>query len=153
VTALNTKSSTWSVFYQFDQFLWSPAGDPARGVGVFFRFGASDGDPNPVKYHFSTGVEGKGIVPGRPRDTFGIGWYRAELSDKFFPFLREQLKLGLEREDAVEVYYNAAITPWLNVTADLQIINPALKKTLGSDGALKDVNTAVIGGLRVYTRF
>ena len=51
------------------------------------------------------------------------------------------------------MYYSAALTRWLNVTADLQIINPALKKVLGSDGRLQDVDTAVVAGLRIYSRF
>ena len=59
-------------------------------------------------------------------------------------------KVGLDREDAIEMYYK----PWLNVTADLQIIAPALKKTLDSSGNnLKDVDTAVVAGLRLYVRF
>jgi hypothetical protein len=36
---------------------------------------------------------------------------------------------------------------------DLQIVNPALKKTVGSGGQLKDVETAVVGGLRAFVRF
>ena len=36
----------------------------------------------------------------------------------------QQLNLGLHHEDTVEMYYNAALTPWLNATADLQIVNP-----------------------------
>ena len=32
------------------------------------------------------------------------------------------------------MYYNAAITHWLNLTADLQIINPGLTKTLNGSG-------------------
>jgi porin len=151
--ALNTENESWALYYNFDQYLWSPKGDPTRGIGVFFRFGVSDGDANPIKYFYSAGIGGKGVVPGRPRDTFGIGWSRADFSKNLVPLLRDSLDLGLNHEDTVELYYNAALTGWLNVSVDLQIVNPGLKKTLGSDGALKDVNTAVIGGLRVYTRF
>jgi porin len=154
VRPVNQKSDTWTVIYSFDQYLWQPAGDPKRGIGVFFTFGASDGNPNPVKYTYSMGVGGNGVVPGRPNDNFGLGWARTKLSSEFVPFLREQIpSLGLDREDAIEMYYSAALTRWLNVTADLQIINPALKKTLGSDGGLRDVDTAVVAGLRIYARF
>ncbi len=69
----NRTSNTWSVYYNFDQFLWSPAGDPTRGIGAFFRFGVSDGVANPIKYAYNVGIGGKGIIPGRPHDTFGIG--------------------------------------------------------------------------------
>ena len=48
------------------------------------------------------------------------------------------------------MYYNASITKWLTATLDLQIIKPALKKTLDSSGQLKDVNTSVVAGLRIY---
>ena len=99
------------------------------------------------------GVGGKGVVPGRPRDTFGVGWARTEFGDDFLPFLRERLGLGLEREDAVEIFYNASITSWLNATLDLQIIEPALKKNLSSSGRLENADTAVVAGLRLYMRF
>lgn len=154
VEPLNQTHNTWSVYYNFDQYLWSPEGDPTRGIGPFFRFGISDGVANPIKYAYNVGIGGKGVVPGRPRDSFGIGWARTEFSDKFIPFLRERLHLGLDREDAIEMYYNASITRWLNATLDLQIIDPALKKTLdSSSGRLKDMDTAVVAGLRIYMRF
>ena len=153
VQAANQEDSTWAMFYGFDQYLWHPGGDPKRGIGIFFTFGASDGEANPIKYSYSMGVGGKGVVPGRPRDTFGVGWARTEFSDKFLPFLRQQLALGLDREDAVEMYYNASITHWLNASLDLQIINPGLNKTLDSSGQLEDMNTAVVAGLRAYVRF
>jgi porin len=138
--------------YNFDQYLWHPGGDKKRGIGVFFRFGISDGDANPIKYHYSAGIGGKGVVPGRPNDTFGIGWSRIEFSDHLVKFLRERLRLGLDREDAIEMYYNVAVTPWLGVTADLQIIEQGLRKQL-QDNRLIDVDTAIVGGLRVFTRF
>src|SRR5262245_57185017 len=99
---------------------------------MFFCFGASDGVANPVKYAYNLGVGGKGIVPRRPQDSFGIGWADTQFSGNFVPFLRQRLDLGLEKEDAVELDYNTSITKWPTATLDLQIINPALKKTLGS---------------------
>jgi porin len=154
VQPANKEDSTWSVFYAFDQYLWQPAGDPKRGIGIFFNFGASDGNPNPIKYSYAMGIGGNGVVPGRPHDNFGVGWARTKLSDKLVPFLRQTLDLGLDHEDAVEMFYNAAITQWLRMSLDLQIINPALQRTLNSSGtALKNVDTAVVGGVRMYVRF
>jgi porin len=131
---LNRVNYTWSVYYNFDQYLWSPAGAPDRGIGVFFRFGASDGVANPIKYAYNVGIGAKGLVPGRPCDNFGIGWARTELSGNFVPFLRQQLRLGLGHEDAIELYYNAAITPWLNAALDLQIIDQAFERKLNASG-------------------
>ena len=149
----NRENSTWAMFYGFDQYLWHPGGDTSRGIGIFFTFGTSDGEANPIKYSYSMGIGGNGVVPGRPRDTFGIGWARTELSNKFVPFLRQQLGLGLEREDAIELFYNVAVTSWLNATLDLQIIEPALTKNLSSSGRLESAETAVVAGVRMYVRF
>ena len=64
------------------------------------------------------------------------GWGRSQFSGDFVPFLRQTLNLALNHEDAIEMYYDAAITPWLNATADLQIIDPGLTKTLISTSQL-----------------
>ncbi len=152
VRPLKTQDSTWSVYYNFDQYLWSPSGDPTKGIGMFFRFGASDGEVNPVKNTYNVGLSGNGVVPGRPDDTFGLGWARTDFSSNFIPFLRKTLNLGLNHEDAIELYYNVAVTKWLGLTADVQIIDQGLKKQL-SGNQLKDVDTAVVGGLRAFIRF
>lgn len=150
----NRKNSSWSGYYAFDQYLWQPAGDPKRGIGVFFSLGASDGNPNPIKYAFIAGIGGKGVVPGRADDSFGLGIARTHFSSNFVPFLRQHLDLGLDNEDALEMYYNVAITSWLTAAADLQIIDPALKKTLNPSGpGLTKVDTVTVAGLRVRARF
>ena len=148
-----TRSDTWAIFYSFEQYLWQPGGEPSRGIGTFFTFGASDGTVNPIRYSYNMGIGGKGVVPGRPLDTFGVGWARTEVTKNFLPLLRQQLGLGLDREDAIEMYYNAAVTPWLGATADLQIVDSAIKKILGPSGQLRNVDTAVVAGLRLYMRF
>ena len=64
------------------------------------------------------------------------------------------MTLGLGREDAIELYYNAAFTPWISAALHLQIVDPALARTLDASGTqLRDLGTAVVVGLRVYTRF
>jgi porin len=149
----NQESSSWALGYAFDQYLWQPADDPKHGVGLFFSFGASDGNPNPIKYAFLAGIGGKG-VPGRSDDTYGVGFARTQFSSAFVPFLRERLGLGLDHEDAFELYYNLALTGWLSVTPDLQVVNPGLKRTLNSSGtALANVGTATIAGIRLRVRF
>jgi hypothetical protein len=80
-------------------------------------------------------------------------WSRPRLTGDFVLFLRQRLDLGLSVEDAVAMYYNAAITPWLIMAADLQILDSALNKTPGSSGQLVNMGTAVVGGLRMYVRF
>ena len=112
------------------------------------------GIANPVKYSYMVGIGGNGVVPGRPDDNFGIGWARTQFSNNFVPLLRERFDLGLDQEDVVEAFYNAAITKWLRISLDLQVINPGLQKTLSDDrNSLKGVNNVVVGGVRTYIRF
>jgi porin len=150
---LNKEDETWAAVYSFEQFLWQPAGDHQRGIGMFFSAGVSDGKANPIKYSFSLGLVGKGVVPDRPRDDFGIGWARTEFSDDFLPYLRRTFDLGLDHEDAVELYYNAAITPWLSVSPSLQVIFPALNKTLDDSGNFESMDTIYMVGVRAGIRF
>ena len=80
-------------------------------VGMFFYFGAADGETNPVKYSFATGIGGNGVIPGRKSDNFGVGWAHTQFSDNFVPLLRQRFHLGLEHENAFEMFYNADF-PW-----------------------------------------
>jgi porin len=146
----NTEASSWAFSYSFDQYFWQPENKPKQGVGLFFAFGASDGNPNPLKYSFLAGVGGKG-VPGRAEDSYGLGFAKTQFSSAFVPFLRERLDLGLGRENAFEAYYNLALAGSINLTADVQVVNPGLQKTL-VDRQLANVNTAVILGLRLRVR-
>jgi porin len=121
---------------------------------VFFSANASDANPNPIKYSFLAGLGGKGAGPSRPNDTFGIAFERTQFSSAFVPLLRQRLDLGLEHEDAFEAYYNLAITGWLSATADLQVIDPGLKRTPNPAGTgLMNVDTTVIAGIRFRVRF
>jgi len=154
VQPANREKSTWAMFYGFDQYFWQPAGDPKRGIGMFFNFGAADGETNPVKYSFATGIGGNGVIPGRKSDNFGVGWAHTQFSDNFVPLLRQRFHLGLEHENAFEMFYNAAITQWLRMSLDLQVIDTGLQKRLSDDrNSLKGVDTAVVGGVRMYIRF
>jgi len=45
----------------------------------------------------------------------------------------QQFNLGLPPEDAIEMYYNMAITLWMNLTSDLHIVGSALNKDQPND--------------------
>jgi porin len=150
----NRTNSSWTISYTFDQYFWQPDGDPKHGVGVFFAFGASDGNPVPIQYAYLAGIGGKGVVPGRPDDSFGIGLARTQFSSALLPFMRQQFSLGLQREDAIEMYYNMAITPWMNLTSDLQIVSSGLNQAISpTTGKLTGIDTTVVAGARLRVRF
>lgn len=150
---LNTEDSTWAAVYSFEQFLWQPEGAPTRGVGIFFSAGVSDGRANPIKNSYTFGIGGKGAGSARPADNFGIGFSRTEFSDYFMAGVRDRFDLGLEREDALEIYYSAAVTPWLAITPSLQVINPGLARSLDANQEFQDLDTVWLVGVRVGLRF
>ncbi|HRK33010.1 MAG TPA: carbohydrate porin [Candidatus Hydrogenedentes bacterium] len=137
VNRIDTESSSWAVYYNFDQYLYTEAEDPAQGVGIFGRIGFADEDTNPIEAFYSIGVGGKGLIPTRDLDRFGIGFYYMDMSDNLPKLLR------FSHEQGFELFYDFAVTPWLRVTPDIQIINPA------SDGN----DTTVVWGIRTLIRF
>ena len=123
---LETGSGDWSFFYDFDQYLYVVPGSKDRGIGVFGRFGVTSGEFNPVQSFYSLGLGGKGLIPGREKDSFGIGYYYLGLSDKLGPIVRKAVN---DDEQGVEAYYNIAITPWLKLTPSIQAISPFSRGT------------------------
>jgi len=46
------------------------------------------------------------------------------------------------------------VTQWLSASLDLQILNPVIKKTVSSGGGgVKDIDTGIVVGARMYVRF
>jgi len=130
----------WLIYYNFSQYLYTEAEDPTQGFGLFGRFGWSTGKANPIEQFYSIGVGGKGVVPDRNNDTFGVGYYHANFSDDL-PSI-----LNVNSEQGVELFYNIEITPWLHITPDLQIImNPG--------GGFQDRDVALVYGLRAQMSF
>jgi porin len=68
-----TKNGSWSLRWNFDQYLWVDPCDSNRGWGVFGRAGVSDANPNPIDWIVSFGVGGNSPIRGREADRFGIG--------------------------------------------------------------------------------
>ena len=88
------------------------------------------------------GIGGKALFFGRPQDSFSIGAYYYDLSDTLQDELNPVLT-NFQDEAAIEAYYSWAATPWLQVTADIQYINPARG----------DYDNALVPALRIQLRF
>ena len=146
--SIEEKSGSWNIYYNFDQYLYEPKKGSGQGIGIFGRIGASDGNPNPMRFFFSFGVGGKGIIPGRPLDRFGIGYYYMDVRSAKFTGLHASREF-LRDESGFEAFYNIAIAPWLQLTPDIQVIRPAQKEMINGE----DVRTATVLGLRLKTVF
>ena len=136
---LDREDDSWSVYYNFDQFFYTEASDETQGLGLFGRFGQADDRTNPIERFYSIGLGGKGLIPTRDQDTFGIGFYYIEVSDKI-PSLNLNL---LDDGKGGEFFYNIELTPWFHLTPNFQIIEP------GRTG----VDTVYLTGLRAFVDF
>lgn len=116
------QSGSWALGYLFDQAFWVSPDDPSRVWGMFGKFGISDGNPNPVRWNVSAGISGASPIPGRLQDTFGVGVYHLEITSALKRSVTPTA--SLRNEQGVEIYYNARVTPWFQLTPDLQIIRP-----------------------------
>jgi len=161
--ALEGKKGSWNVYYNFDQYFYEPKKGSGEGIGVFGRFGASDGNPNFMHYFYSLGIGGKGVIPTRERDCYGLGFYYIDVSNPKLQGVFRSTKL-LRDEYGFEAFYNIAITPWLQLTPDMQIVRGAQKEkiTVGTTpgpigvpfiASRKSIGIATILGLRLQMVF
>jgi porin len=79
------ENSTWAIYWSTWQYLYIEQlgnrpidllnGEPdQQGVGFFMRFGIADKETNPLEWAVSGGIGGRGLIPTRDNDTFGIGY-------------------------------------------------------------------------------
>ncbi|MFO0851502.1 MAG: carbohydrate porin [Gemmataceae bacterium] len=125
------KQGAWFVGYNFDQAVWADPDDPKRVWGVFGSLGLADDNPSPIRWFSGGGIAGTSPLPGRRADTFGLAYWRAGIGD---PLKRTARPVTpLRDEQGVEVYYNARVTPWFQLTPDVQVVVPIQQR---ADAAL-----------------
>jgi porin len=150
------EDNSWAVYYNFDQYLYEP--EKGQGIGIYGRFGASDGDANPVHYFYSLGIGGKGVFKNRPNDAFGVGFYYMDISNPKLTGIFKDREF-LQDEYGVEAYYNIAITPWMKLTPDIQIIRAAQEDSVSLTSIVPPVitreslDTVTVLGLRLQLIF
>ncbi len=131
-------SGSWSAYWNADQYFYQPDSSVDRGVGVFARFGKSDGQANPIEHFASFGIGGKGVFPCRENDSFGVGYYHAWSADT-----RITTTTGFGDAQGVEMYYEVALTPAIMIAPDIQWVAPSQNR----------VDSSWNLGARLYTSF
>ncbi len=131
------ETGSWSLMYILEQQLWADCCNEKRDVGLLSQWGYADPEVNPYEWVGNVSLQANGPLRGREADSMGVGWFYNGLSSDF----KNLLSPPLEIRDltGVEVYYNAAITPWFHLTADVQVVEPAFRDFR---------NTATLFGLR-----
>jgi len=129
------------VYVSCDQMLYKENSNPedSQGLGVFGRFGYANSNLNPIGNFWSLGLQYQGLLDGRNDDVLGVGFAQGIFSDYAGAGYTEN------HENALEVYYNAQITPWLSLSPSIQHIS-----NTGGDKTIKD---AVVFGLRAQVTF
>jgi len=144
-----TKSNNWIVELSGEQYFWEPEGAsvprakggrkedfhvPTKdfvqdrpGLGIFYRFSYTPEDRSAYSIYLSGGVGGRGVIPGRPYDRFGVGSYWVKESNDF----KKQpiVATALQDEVGVEAFYNFAVTPWMQLSLDAQWISPGIRSS------------------------
>ncbi|MCE9608225.1 MAG: carbohydrate porin [Planctomycetia bacterium] len=135
---LPTENSAWTATYRFDQVIYADPENPNRKWTLNSDVGLTDGNPNPIRWFGNLTLVGTSPLRARENDTFGLGYYHLGVSH--LPILKLH---GIGAEDGVELFYNAAVTPWFHITPDLQILDPAQSHNA----------TALVVGLRARLSF
>jgi len=134
-----TKRDDVGFYLSFDQMVLKENADEddCQGLGLFARYGWADKDVSEIKCFWSAGVQYQGLMPTRDDDALAFGIAQGRLV--------EDAGFTTDHETAMELYYNAAIAPWLSISPSLQyIFNP---------GGDETVDDAVVFGLRVQMDF
>lgn len=135
------KEGSYNIAFSLSHLLYQSPTQPGKGLGIYAKGAIADGNPNPIQASVVGGFAGHGVVPGRPRDTFGIGYYYYDFSNDL-----QDAVSGLadfNDEQGLEAFYNFAVTPWFRLTADVQLIRPARG----------NLDEAWVGELRASIRF
>jgi porin len=93
--------------------------DGGQGLGLFARYGLTDGAPSDLRTFWSVGLQYTGLLESRPADVLGIGYANGRFTDSDEPDAFE----GGER--VIEAYYRMALTPEVSLSPSVQYVaNP-----------------------------
>ncbi len=129
------------LYISCDQMLNKENSDPedSQGLGTFLRYGYANGKRNDITAFWSFGFSYQGLLDGRDDDVLGVGFAHGTFSDS------ADITYTDDYEAVVEMYYNASITPQLNISPCVKyVMNP------GGDDSVSD---AVILGVRAQLVF
>jgi porin len=118
------RRGSWAVSYTFRQYIVERG--KHDGWGFFTQLSTANRSTSPITAFVDLGVGGNGLFSKRTGDEFGLAYSYTDLSRdlKDNLDLRPFLNRRLRAEHLVEGFYNLHLTPWFQLTGDLQIIRP-----------------------------
>jgi porin len=108
-----------------ERSLFSLGGEAGRDVTAFGRHAFSSGHSTAIDRMSNLGVRVRGPIASRPDDSLAIGWTHSRLASKWRSAQQAAGSATASSEQAFEITWRAAITPWLAIQPDIQYIrNP-----------------------------
>ena len=137
----STKSGAYNISFEFKHNLQEISEQPNASWGFYLKAAIADGNPNYIERSLIAGIGGRALFFGRAQDSFGLGVYYYNLSDVLRDPIHPSAKI--DKEAAIELFYNYAVTPWLYFGPDIQYVKPARNR----------FDNALIVSLRMQIRF
>ena len=128
-------------FYaSFDQLLYRESGaeNDMQGLGGFFRYGFAREQANDLNHFVSFGVQYEGLFEGREEDVLGFGCAYGIFSDEASNTYTDDF------ENAVELYYNVKITPWMQLSPSIQYVTNPNGNRSTSDALVAGMRTQIV---------
>jgi porin len=146
----STKSTAWALYFSGWQYVYVEGDAPAvlqtddnrqdlEGLGIFLTAGLADESTNPITYALAVGLGGRGMIPGRGDDQYGVAYFYNELQE---PAVGSINPLG-QSSQGCEIYYNFALVGSVELTLDFQ----------WTKSAFENIEDSYILGLRLNVRF
>ena len=149
---INTKGDSWFAIANASQYFFVKddpetvrrklkTGELIRGVGMFARIGYAPEETNIVTRDASIALFAHGMIAGREYDSFGIGVYHNQFSNKFKTDigLLTRNTASASDETGMEVFYDFAITPAVRLIPSYQHIWHPLSAQVAEGHASTDI--------------
>ena len=113
---------SWAYSLQLAHQLVSSTVQADAGLWLYAKVLNGDGNPNYVDGYVSGGISGRGLIPGRPDDTFGFSYFDFDFSDVLLDTVAPDI--NLDDESGVELYYMLTTWEFLKLGLNVQWIDP-----------------------------
>ncbi len=147
------------IYGVIDQQIYRHPDDPAKGLGLFARLGATPNDRNLINFYVDVGLNASGMIPGRQDDIFGLAAAYAQISPAARGFNQDDITFNGDTapvrtsEMVIEATYAAQIIPGWTLQPDFQYIMRPGASAADPNRPYRSLKNAVVVGLRTSLKF
>ncbi|KAF0162745.1 MAG: porin [Rhodocyclaceae bacterium] len=128
-----------------ERTLFSLGAEAGRDLTAFARYAFSSGHSTAIDRMWNFGVRLRGPFASRPDDSVAFGWTRSRLAPKWRAVQASAGTGTASAEEAFEITWRAAITPWFALQPSLQHVR--------HPGGASATRNATLAGARVEITF